>query len=84
MDTATADEVIERYATTHEFRYGDWAAMEQVLDPTLAEALFATWREDSDDPGFRQPSFSLVIDVEGYVGEEVWPEPDPLLADSGD
>jgi hypothetical protein len=74
MNTTTADKVIDTYSTRHDFRYGDWTAMQEVLDTELAEALFTAWREHSQEPGFMQPASSLVIAVEGFVGEEVWPE----------
>jgi hypothetical protein len=38
----------------------------------LAEALVLRWREDYNEPGFMQPSGSLVRDVEGLIGEPVW------------
>jgi hypothetical protein len=75
MDDETATEILGRY--------GDYEDMEEELvkgDPIkrgeLAEALAFDWRDNGNDPGFNQPGQSLVSEVEGIIGEPVWPESD--------
>jgi hypothetical protein len=69
---ATIDSFDKKYVNK---KYAD-LRVEDVLDPTLAEALFVFWQAEWEEPGFNQPPAWLVEAVEEIVGEDVWPDED--------
>jgi hypothetical protein len=79
-----AEEMTDEFLLSHEIDYPDWGDMEEKLrqvplaDRERLACAFATlWRAESDEPGFNQPSGTLVRLVEELIGEAVWPGDDP-------
>lgn len=78
MSVTKYEEVVDDLYEKAEARATDWSTLEEFISASgceaqvYAEALARSWRKGSKEPGFNQPSGSLVGLVEELTGKEVW------------